>query len=107
MSLSNARSESLDTAEAVEAIWVRAQQALADGELDQFSEKSVQQLMTSAVKLFAAKVEAEDRFFFPVLQKDGALTATEAVVVVSEILRAVDLNPFDLAIWFNRQRPGT
>ncbi len=102
-----AKSKPLDPAEAADAIWVRAQQALADNELDQFSEESVQQLMTSAVKLFAAKVEAEDRFFLPVLDREGALTATEAVVAVSEILRAVDLNPFDLAMWFNRKRPGT
>ena len=102
-----AKSKPLDPAEAADAIWVSAQQALADDELDQFSEESVQQLMTSAVKLFAAKVEAEDRFFLPVLDREGALTATEAVVAVSEILRAVELNPFDLAMWFNRKRTGT
>ena len=102
--MSSSKPDLLDPAEAVEAIWERAQQALAEGKLDQFSEQSVQQLMTSAVKLFAAKVEAEDRFFLPVLEREGALTATEAVVAVSEILRAVDFNPFDLAMWFNRQR---
>ena len=100
-------SSEVDPAEAAAAIWKKAQQALKDDQLEEFSDESVQQLMTSAVKLFAAKVEAEDRFFLPVLQNDGALTATEAVVVVSEILRAVDLNPFDLSMWFNRQRPGS
>ncbi len=100
-------SNRLDPAEAAGAIWEQAQRALAEDELEQFSERSVQQLMTAAVKLFAAKVEAKDQFFSPVLESDDALTATEAVVVVSEILRAVDLNPFDLAMWFNRQRPGT
>ena len=95
-----------DPAAAASAIWEQAQQALAQDKLDQFPERSVQQLMTSAVKLFAAKVEAQDQFFLPVLEKESALTATEAVVAVSEILRAVDLNPFDLAMWFNRQRPG-
>ena len=102
MSLS--KSSLVNPAEAADAIWEQAQQALAEGKVNQFSEQSVQQLMTSAVKLFAAKVEAEDRFFLPVLESDDALTATEAVVAVSEILRAVDLNPFDLAMWFNRQR---
>jgi hypothetical protein len=102
MSLSNL--SLMDPAETVGAIWERAQQALAEDKLDQFSEQSEQQLMTSAIKLFAAKVEAQDRFFLPVLEKEGALTVTEAVVAVSEILRAVDLNPFDLAMWFNRHR---
>ncbi|MEE8348168.1 MAG: hypothetical protein V3R94_01255 [Acidobacteriota bacterium] len=103
--MSASKESQLDLDEAVEVVRNRAQQALAEGKLDQFSEQSIQQLMTSAVKLFAAKVEAEDRFFLPVLEREGALTATEAVVAVSEILRAVDLNPFDLAMWFNRQRP--
>jgi hypothetical protein len=98
-------SSEVDPSTAAAAIWKKAQQALKDERLEQFSEESVQQLMTSAIKLFAAKVEAEDRFFLPVLERDGALTATEAVVAVSEILRAVDLNPFDLAMWFNRHRP--
>ncbi|MCH8820176.1 MAG: hypothetical protein IIB03_07645 [Acidobacteria bacterium] len=98
-------SSEIDPTETAAAIWKKTQQAIRDDKLDEFSEESVQQLMTSAVKLFAAKVEADDRFFLPVLERDGALTATEVVVAVSEILRAVDLNPFDLAMWFNRHRP--
>lgn len=98
-------SSEIDPAETAAAIWKKAQQAIRDDKLEEFSEESVQQLMTSAVKLFVAKVEADDRFFLPVLERDGALTATEVVVAVSEILRAVDLNPFDLAMWFNRNRP--
>jgi hypothetical protein len=98
-------SSEVGSSTAAAAIWKKTQQVLKEGKLEEFSEESVQQLMTSAVKLFAAKVEAEDRFFLPVLERDGTLTATEAVVAVSEILRAVDLNPFDLAMWFNRHRP--
>ena len=98
-------SSEIDPAETAAAIWKKSQQVIRDDKLEEFSEESVQQLMTSAVKLFAAKVEADDRFFLPVLERDGALTATEVVVAVSEILRAVDLNPFDLAMWFNRHRP--
>lgn len=30
------------------------------------------------------------------------LTPTEAVVLASAVLRAHDLNPFDLALWFSR-----
>jgi hypothetical protein len=33
------------------------------------------------------------------------VTPTDVVVTVSEILRAVNLNTFDLSMWFNRPRP--
>ncbi|MDA2933717.1 hypothetical protein MYX82_05185 [Acidobacteria bacterium AH-259-D05] len=94
----------IDPAEAAAVIWEASQQALTEGKPERFSDETVQQLMTAAVKLFAAKVEMEERFFSPVLQTTDVVTPTEAVVTVSEILRAVNLNPFDLAMWFNRQR---
>ena len=47
------------------------------------------QIQKSAVKLFAAKVEREDRFFSPVLGPGEVVTPTDVVVTVSEILRAV------------------
>ncbi len=95
----------IDSAEAAQAIWEAAREAVETGETERFSEETVQQLMTAAVKLFAAKVEREDRFFSPILGPGGVVTPTDVVVTVSEILRAVNLNTFDLAMWFNRPRP--
>lgn len=90
-------------AEAAGSIWAEAQQALAESKPERFSDETVQQLMTAAMKLFAAKVEKEDRFFSPILGE--VVTPTEVVVSVSEILKAVNLNTFDLAMWFQRTRP--
>ena len=99
------KSSEIDSAEAAQAIFEAALEAVEAGETQRFSEETVQQLMTAALKLFAAKVENEDRFFSPVLGQGEVVTPTDVVVTVSEILRAVNLNTFDLAMWFNRPRP--
>jgi len=95
----------VDSVEAAQAIFKAALEAVEAGETQRFSEETVQKLMTAAVKLFAAKVEQEDRFFSPLLDPGKLVTPTDVVVTVSEILRAVNLNTFDLAMWFNRPRP--
>lgn len=105
MSLSKLKMSELDSAEAAQAIFKAALEAVEAGETQRFSEETVQKLMTAAVKLFAAKVEQEDRFFSPILDPGKLVTPTDVVVTVSEILRAVNLNTFDLAMWFNRPRP--
>jgi hypothetical protein len=105
MSLSKVETPELNSAEAAKAIWEAAREAVESGETEKFSEETVQQLMTSALKLFAAKVEQEDRFFSPILDPGSLVTPTDVVVSVSEILRAMNLNTFDLSMWFNRPRP--
>jgi hypothetical protein len=59
-------------------------------------------VLTAAIKLYAAKAEAEPPPFPPV--SADKITPTEVVVVVSEMLRAVDLNLFDLSMWYRRAR---
>ncbi len=82
-----------------------AEKALNDGTTDQISDEAVQRLLTAGTRLFANKVEMEDRFFLPFTSPE-ATTATDVVVTVSDMLRAVNLNTFDLAMWFRRPRPG-
>lgn len=81
-----------------------AEKALADGKTEDISDETVQRLLTAGTKLFANKVEMEDRFFLPFTSTEAA-TATDVVVTVSEMLRAANLNTFDLAMWFRRPRP--
>ena len=82
-----------------------AEKALNDGTTDQISDETVQRLLTAGTRLFANKVEMEDRFFLPFTSPE-ATTATDVVVTVSDMLRAVNLNTFDLAMWFRRPRQG-
>ena len=105
MSLSSPKASEIDSAEAAKAIYEAALEAVEAGETEKFSQETVQQLMTAALKLFAAKVENEDRFFSPILDPGSLVTPTDVVVSVSEILRAANLNTFDLSMWFNRPRP--
>ena len=89
---------------AVEKAFAVAEKALNEGATDQISDETVQRLLTAGARLYANKTEMEDRFFLPILSPESA-TATDIVVTVTELLRAVNLNTFDLAMWFRRPRP--
>lgn len=98
----------VDTAgidQAAKAALEIAEKALNDGTTDQISDDTVQRLMTAATRLYANKVEMEDRVFVPFTSTE-AVTATDVVVTVSDMLRAANLNTFDLTMWYNRRRPG-
>jgi hypothetical protein len=77
-----------------------AHDALKRGEPDAISDKTLQQVLTAAVKIYAAKVERRGYDVVPFPQH--AVTATETVVTACGIIRAADLNMFDVAIWFHR-----
>jgi hypothetical protein len=81
------------------------EQALADEAAGSVSDEAVQKIMTAVVKLYHRKSTAEGRAFLPVVSEQ-ALTPTEAVQSACELIRAVNLNPFDLALWYSRPRPG-
>jgi len=80
-----------------------ARNALKRGEPDAISDKALQQVLTAAVKVYAAKVERRGHDVVPFAR--GAVTATETVVTACGLIRAADLNMFDVAIWFHRP-PG-
>jgi hypothetical protein len=80
-----------------------ARDALKRGEPDAISDKMLQQVLTAAVKIYAAKVERRGHDVVPFPQH--AVTATETVVTACGMIRAADLNMFDVAIWFHRP-PG-
>jgi hypothetical protein len=72
------------------------------GELASVPREDVTQLVTEAVKLYAAyaeELEAE----VPAI--DSTVSTTEAMVVACALLRAQHMNPFDLALWFSRTTP--
>lgn len=81
-----------------------AEKALRDGSTAEISEKTVQCLLTAGTRLYANKSEMEETFFNPFVEPVET-TATDVVVTVSEMLRAVNLNTFDLTMWFRRPRP--
>jgi hypothetical protein len=80
-----------------------AREALKRGEPDAISDRKLQDIMTAAVKVYAAKVERRGHDVAPF--PPHSVTATETVVTACGLIRAADLNMFDVAIWFHRP-PG-
>jgi hypothetical protein len=78
----------------------RAAAALARGEPDAISDDELSEVMAAAVKLYAAKVERRGSELKPF--PADAVTATETVVAACAMIRAADLNLFDVAMWFHR-----
>ena len=77
-----------------------AERGLANGAFSSVPSSELQRVLTAAIKLYAAKAEAEERFPAPVSAEK--VTPTEIVLVVSELLRAADISLFDLAMWYRR-----
>lgn len=80
-----------------------ARTALATGDFSTISHDELREVLTLAIKVYAAKVDIEGVRFDVV--DPAAITATEVVVAASEMIRAANLNPFDLAMWFRRPTP--
>ena len=78
-------------------------ETLAAGTTERIPDEAVQQLLTAGMKLFARKMELEGRYFSPITGPD-AVTATEGAMLMTELMRAVDLNLFDLSMWAARPR---
>jgi hypothetical protein len=66
---------------------------------------TAQRLLLAGVRLFASKVDREHRAVLP-LPQSATVSATEVAVTVTELMRAADLNMFDLAMWSGRAQPG-
>jgi len=90
---------------AATAALAAAERLLNAGESAKVSDETVQRLLTAGARLYANKMELEDRWFAPFLTAES-VTATDVVMNVCEMLRFSDLNIFDLAMWFRRPRPG-
>lgn len=78
----------------------QAREALKRGAPDAITDKTLQQVLTAAVKIYAAKVERRGHDVTPFTP--NTVTATETVVTACGMIRAADLNMFDVAIWFHR-----
>lgn len=82
--------------------YVEAMQA--EGRIAEISEDVLRDVISAAIKAYAAKVEDRGVEFPPV--DIAKVTATEGVIAVCAIIRAIDLNMFDVNMWFNRSGGG-
>jgi hypothetical protein len=79
-----------------------AERALASGRLDLVTDAELERIMTAAVRLYAAKAEADGASAQPVTP--ALVTPTDVVVTVSALIRSVGLNLWDVSMWFNRTK---
>jgi hypothetical protein len=73
---------------------------LRRGDVQAIPDDALRQVLTAAVKAYVAKAEAAEIEFAPF--EPDAVTATEIAVAACAMIRAADLNPFDIAMWFGR-----
>ena len=99
MSASAARDD-LAGADSVAAFCAAVDDALARGTPEAIPDQSLQRMLSAAVRLYAAKSEDRAQELAPF--GDRPVNATEAVTTICAIMRAADLNFFDLAMWYRR-----
>lgn len=73
------------------------EKALAAQDLTSLSNESLQSLMAAVVKVYSAKREAGE-MFLP-LTSAGRVTPTDIMVTSSQLLRAGNLQVFELGMW--------
>src|SRR5260370_35338585 len=78
-----------------------AERALAAGQPGQVSDAELERVMTAAVRLYAAKAETEKPPAQPITP--SAVTPTDIVVTVSDLIRAAGLNLWDGSMGVNRK----
>lgn len=88
-----------DTAESTEAVKLAQllEAKLEAGEIDVLTPQAMQALMATLVKLYSASAEAGNRY--PLLEGRMAVTGTDAMIVCGALLKAVDLQVFELGMW--------
>jgi hypothetical protein len=91
-----------DVGEGVAAFCALAEDAIKNGKSDAVPDEILQRAFSAAVRLYAAKWEERQQELAPF--GDRPVNATAAVTAICAIMRAADLNFFDLQMWYRRAR---
>ena len=77
----------------------RAQDFIASlGDGRALADEDVQALLAAAVRIYAERAEECDAPF-PAFPPEGGITATQAMVAITAILKAVNVQLFELGMW--------
>jgi hypothetical protein len=79
-----------------------AERALSAGTPEQVTDAELERVLTAAVRLYAAKAESDKPPAQPITP--SAVTPTEIVVAVSDMIKSAGLNLWDVSMWFNRMK---
>jgi hypothetical protein len=89
-------SEALDRS-AETLVQVSAALAAAMDDPDRIADADLRTLLAGALRLYAAKAESGMRT--PLPPDGGGLTVTDAMVAVTDILHALNVQVFELSMW--------
>ena len=87
-------SSTIESAAPAAAAELEAQ--LAAGDLAGVDIAALQRLICAALRVYAAKADTEG--YFPIVPP-GAITATEAMIPSSALLKSVNIAVFELGLW--------
>ena len=77
-----------------------AEAAVEKGAPELVPDEILQRVLSAAVRLYTVKSEGRERELAPFGERP--VNATEAVTAICAIMRAADLNFFDLQMWYRR-----
>jgi hypothetical protein len=72
--------------------------ALSADQLDALPRDAVQGLMAAVVRAYSAKVQAGETFL-PYNDRTGRVSPTDVMITASGLLKAADLQVFELGMW--------
>lgn len=72
--------------------------AAGPGKLAGFADADLQALLAAVIREYAARAETRDELL-SALPPESGVTATEAMLAVSAILKAVNIQVFELGMW--------
>lgn len=89
-------SNALKNSEAAQELARDLEAALRDGEAELLAPEAVQALMAALLKTYTAQVQTG---YFPPLASVMSVTPTDVMVTASALLKAADLQVFELGMW--------
>ena len=73
------------------------ERGLIDGRVDVVSNQALQKLMAAVCKTYSQQVQAEVQS--PALNARSGVSATDVMITASALMKAVDLQVFELGMW--------
>jgi hypothetical protein len=92
-----------DLAEQVADLQSALDRLAGSEDLDQIPEQMVRSLLTRGVQLYYAKRASGAQQFSPLSQED--VTASEVAVTVADMVKAAQIELFEVALWNSFGRP--
>jgi len=86
------------TVDAVTAAVASLTGAISADQLDQLPPELLQKLIAAAIRAYSAKVQAGE-VFLPFHPTSGRVSPTDVMITASSLLKAADLQVFELGMW--------